>query len=317
MEKRTATSSSLSNQRQKMSHSFPQFKELSDDNIVSILAFIGDVPFELSVCTPRVILPCFVGSEDGQSTITSILPYVSKKIYSILKNSDYLWKLALERLVRNYPWRWKIGLQHFISEYSSYDVGVTRKNDSNCKVSDYPSGSDLVNESIRLLKICDDNLVYIDHIYVTDKSLHQRIFKWVVMKNMKITSPLFFMPGRTDIGERIALHFFEPRYRALIAEVMAPFPDVARRGGMIAATSSRASPCFIYANCMRLRLGATVTIVQVIQCCMYPDGTADVVLEPFAFARIERLRKRNNSGELFEGQVAILPSKDNLIISTA
>lgn len=266
----------------KIPRSFPQFKQLSDDTVLSIFTFIGDVPYEL----PR--------AKDGQSTLTSVLPFISKKINFILKDSGYLWKLAMERLLRNEAC-WKLGLREFIFEHGD----MKSQNNISRVTNNFSSGSDLLNESIRVLKYSDR---FGQHEgVISSKFLHQRIFKWVsvYIHSRKVKSPLFYMPGRTQLGGRFALHFFEPRYRTLIAEVMAPLPASARMGKPI---SAEARPTFIYANRSRLSIGTIATIVEVIQCRIYQDGTADVMLEPTGYARIEIVWERPNSGQLWEAE---------------
>jgi len=292
-------SSLISSQRIKLSPTFPQFEMLNDDTIVSVLAFVGDAPFELLSSSGRRF-------EDGRSTMTDVLPLVSKKIYFILKNSDYLWKHALIRLVNHDPGSWANGLQQFILEHSS-DADMTRHNEDG-----YPSQSDLVNESIRILSASATNDQRGDSfINAADtKLLHHRlfklIFKWI--RTMSITSPLFYMPGTVRIGSTIGLHFFEPRYRTLISEVMAPFPPSARQGEPITPTSLGAVPTFIYANCRILKIGAVVTIVQVITCEIFPDGAADVELKPLSYARISHVWERPDSGRLCEASAFKLDS---------
>lgn len=282
-------SSFSSNKKQKITLSFPQFKQLSDDTVLSILAFVGDVPYEP---------PCMDRAEDGQSTLTSVLPYISKKIHSILEDSEYLWKLALERLVRNDP-RWKCGLQQYVFEHND----TKGENSISHVENNFSSGSDLLNESIRVLRY-SDRLKQREGVFCS-KFLHQRIFKWVLIRihSWKIKSPLFYMPGRTKLGERFGLHFFEPRYRTLIAEIMAPFPASERRGKPITSTPK---PTFIYANRSRLNIGTIATIVEVVVCRIYQDGTADVILEPSAYARIEKAQERPDAGQLWEGEAVKL-----------
>jgi len=287
----------ISNQRQKMSRSFHQFEKLSDDNIVSVLAFVGDAPFELPPSTG-------IRFEDGRSTMTNVLPRISKKIHSILKNSDYLWKLALERIVKNNPWPWENGLKQFILKNSS-DPDMTQQNERSCDENDdYPSRSSLLEESIRIITASEVNDQRGDSFRndADDNLAHHRIFKWIFkwIKTMNITSPLFQMPGTVHLGSRFALHFFEPRFRLLIAEVMAPFPPTARQGKAISPKSSGALPTFIYANCRHLQKGATVTIVRVINCYIFPDGTADVILEALTYAKIYQVWERPNSRGLCE-----------------
>merc|ERR1712150_50376 len=102
--------------------------------------------------------------------------------------------------------------------------------------------NDKTNEPSHLLRMLDER----------NKSngglCYQLAIKWIITNFVRIKSPLFYMPGITQLGKRFGLHFFEPRYRLLIAEVMAPFPASARTGHPISANSSGSFPIFIYAN---------------------------------------------------------------------
>ena len=106
------------------------------------------------------------------------------------------------------------------------------------------------------------------------------------------------------IGESFGLHFFEPRYRLLISEVMAPYPVAFRRGDPIQLQGSGHSsyPKFIYANYSPLDRGAPAVIVEVRQCLINPNGTADVFLCPTSYIWIEDIRERPNSGALYDAR---------------
>lgn len=55
-------------------------------------------------------------------------------------------------------------------------------------------------------------------------SSHERLFRYILKNHIQYSSPLFYMPGDVEIGKEFGLHFFEPRYRLLISEVMSPYP---------------------------------------------------------------------------------------------
>ena len=79
------------------------------------------------------------------------------------------------------------------------------------------------------------------------------------------------------LGEPYELHFFEPRYRLLIAEVMKGYPESAKSGGRI-----QNPPIFVHANRGPLAPTTPATLVEVVRCEIFPDGRADVVLMPKA-----------------------------------
>lgn len=125
-----------------------------------------------------------------------------------------------------------------------------------------------------------------------------------MVQRLRFCSPIFYMPGPVTIGESFGLHFFEPRYRLLISEVMAPYPVAFRRGDPIRLRGSGHSsyPKFIYANYSPLDRGAPAVIVEVRQCLINPNGTADVFLCPTSYIWIEDIRERPNSGALYDSR---------------
>ena len=78
------------------------------------------------------------------------------------------------------------------------------------------------------------------------------------------------------LGEPYELHFYEPRYRMLIAQVMQDYPEEAKNGGHIANP-----PVFVHAN-RGLSPTMPATLVQVMRCEIFPDGRANVQLMPQA-----------------------------------
>ena len=79
------------------------------------------------------------------------------------------------------------------------------------------------------------------------------------------------------LGEPYELHFYEHRYRLLIADVMRGYPEEAKHGGHI-----QNPPCFVHANRGPLAPTTPATLVQVVRCEIFPDGRADVLLMPTA-----------------------------------
>ena len=88
------------------------------------------------------------------------------------------------------------------------------------------------------------------------------------------------------LGEPYSVHFYEPRYRLLIAEVMRDYSDEAKHGGHI---GNHNPPCFVHANRGPLAPTTPATLVQVVRCEMFPDGRADVVLLPKAVRCVARV----------------------------
>ena len=86
--------------------------------------------------------------------------------------------------------------------------------------------------------------------------------------------------------------------------MLAPYPVAFRRGDPIQLEGSghRHYPKFIYANHSPLERGAPAVIVEVRQCLINPNGTADVFLCPTAYIWLEDIRERPNSGALYDAR---------------
>ena len=143
----------------------------------------------------------------------------------------------------------------------------------------------------------DDPLEQVHNLLQLD---YKAIYRRVVDTHVRCTAPVFFMTGHVRLGHTIQLHFFEPRYRLLIALTMDGWPESARRGAPICANRQGEWPTFLYAFKSELRPGAPACLVQVKQCLVYPDGTADVSLLVHAYVRLEQVWERPHSGRLFE-----------------
>ena len=100
------------------------------------------------------------------------------------------------------------------------------------------------------------------------------------------------------LGQPYSLHFFEPRYRVLIAEVMKHQPEEAKRGGRIVGDSA----VFIHANRGPLAPTTPATLVQVLSCEIFDDGRANVVLLPIAYVWLEKLWEQPGTGQLYYAQ---------------
>jgi hypothetical protein len=202
-----------------------------------------------------------------RSTLTGVLPLVCKQFNHFCK-SDYLWQTSLKRLKRTDPSLWEEGLVRLL-----------------------PHGL-----------IAEENLVdqLHDVLQIDYKSIHRR----VVDTYIRVTGPVFYMTGALRLGRDIGLHFFEPRYRLLIAEVMRDWPVSARQGGPIGALTHGGDgrggrlPTFIYAHMAPLAPTTPACLVQVRQCIIHPDGSADVLLTPVSYVWLERVWERPNSGRL-------------------
>mmetsp|Transcript_27014 Transcript_27014/g.41029 ORF Transcript_27014/g.41029 Transcript_27014/m.41029 type:complete len:321 (+) Transcript_27014:194-1156(+) len=200
----------------------------------------------------------------SRGTITGVLPFVNKKINEFCKR-DYFWRAALKRVCVNEPSLWKEGLMQLLPEGTKSTEGLV----------------DYARKEI-------------------PGSTYRSIFQSIFETHIRFTGPVFYMRGMVRLGQAFGLHFFEPRYRLLIAEVMRDWPESARRGELIAASTQRRLPTFIYAHMSPLAPATPACLVQVHSCMIHPDGSADVMLTPVAYVSLERVWERSNSGRLFQ-----------------
>lgn len=170
----------------------------------------------------------------------------------------------------------------------------------------------------------------------TSSGIYQCIYKSIVHDHLRYQGAVFYMPSAIRLGTPYGLHFFEPRYRLLVSEVMAPYPVSARRGEQISpmipslypnnnlrkngddddiksellnvleqnqALMGRFHvPTFIHAHQSPLRRNTPATIVQIKQCMVSRDGSADVFLHPIAYIWIDEVWERPGTGGLFEAR---------------
>lgn len=197
------------------------------------------------------------------STVTGVLPLVCKQFNQFCK-SDFVWQTALKRLRTKDPCLWDEGLLRLL-----------------------PHGQQAA-----------DNLV--DQLHQLLGVDYKSIFRRVVDTYIRFTGPVFYMTGVVRMGHAFGLHFFEPRYRVLIAEVLRDWPASARRGVPISANLEGRFPTFIYAHMAPLAPTTPACLVQVRECVIHGDGSADVMLEPVSYVWLERVWERANSGRLCE-----------------
>ncbi|KAL7562405.1 hypothetical protein ACA910_007726 [Epithemia clementina (nom. ined.)] len=202
------------------------------------------------------------------SSLTHILPQVSRK-FRFLCNTEYYWKDALVRQIMAEPFLWKRALHRILN------LPLTQNEDAE-------SAEQLVMKAFKQQKYVDFKDMYRD----------------IVKNHLRFVGPVFYMCGQVALGQPYSLHFFEPRYRMLIAEVMKDQPLDAKRGGRIVGDST----LFIHANRGPLAPTTPATLVQVLSCEIFEDGRANVVLLPVAYVWLEKLWVRPNSGQLYFAQ---------------
>mmetsp|Transcript_12522 Transcript_12522/g.18377 ORF Transcript_12522/g.18377 Transcript_12522/m.18377 type:complete len:351 (-) Transcript_12522:632-1684(-) len=261
--------------------SFKQFSALDEEMMMHILSFIADAPLEFTDASSR-------------GTITGVLPFVNKKINEFCKR-DYFWRAALKRVCVNEPSLWKEGLMQLLPEGTKSTEGLVDYARKEIPGSTYRSIFQSIFET---------------HIRFTGRKFREVVATYVSFDShltfilsvpcLVGLSAVFYMRGMVRLGQAFGLHFFEPRYRLLIAEVMRDWPESARRGELIAASTQRRLPTFIYAHMSPLAPATPACLVQVHSCMIHPDGSADVMLTPVAYVSLERVWERSNSGRLFQ-----------------
>ena len=247
----------------------------------------------------------------------------------ICKKSDFLWKSALLRLVKNEPYLWEEGLQRLIAKLSDDEhqgdkgEGDEKKRNRPISLEDEPDSYEsylveTAREALQRSLSSSSKKPQVEYNSESDGSrfdLYKQIYQLILSKYLRYTSPVFHMSGLACLGQEFGLHFFEPRYRLLISEVMAPYPDSARSGEVISTDKNNSFPTFIYANNTPLALGTPACIVQVRQCRIHANATADVFLVPIAHVRIERFWERPYSGGLIEARVMRMKKDETTAIN--
>lgn len=247
---------------------------------------------------------------DGRSTLRDVLPLVCKRFNFLCKNSDFLWKDALERLIRKTSTTlWIDGIVDFIA-HSEYLALTSRSGDSDiADVKDFEEKTRSVRDSLQtymtkepetiqaLIKFAYDTITKNS---VTCHDAYKQIFQWVVNHHIILTYPIFIMRDSSiTVDASYGLHFFEPRYRLMMIEIMQPYP----RGNSYGLPCNfLKKPKFFYAFHGRVSPGSEVAVVEVEQCFTHPDARADVLLTIKEFVRIKSSWERPNSYGLYEAQ---------------
>jgi hypothetical protein len=232
---------------------------LHEDLQIFILSFVGEAPFE---------------DPHKRSPVTHVLPYVSKQVRAMCR-SNYLWQMALERLVEKEPSLWVKGLLNL------YACDATS-----------PHFVRLVHEGLH-------------------EPGYMQVFRLVVERYLRFTGPVFMMSGVVRLGEPIGLHFFEPRYRLLIRQVMEGFAVDVPSGYVYPRANDGEYPTFCYAHMAPFAPTTPACLVEVRQCTIHANGSADVMLMPVAFVWMETLSEVPNTGRLHHAQCLRMGHEDS------
>jgi hypothetical protein len=303
---------------------FPQIQYLQEELVLLIFSFIADVPYESSTTA-------------SESTLTHVIPLVSKDYNTMYTKSNYLWKHALIRLVEDQPKTWGHGMKSFLRTFplpnGSSNPIIDNQMDYNDDNDDNDNDNNYILDEIELVHAAGKsmkNILRSHNGYFSRESNNNddtttttttatttptqtpifiELYRYILSNFIRFTSPLFYMPDRITIGNEFGIHFFEPRYRTLIGEVMSPYPNSFKNGDPITPDTSHLYhptnlyPSFIYANKSPLKRGTSACIVEVRQCVIHHNQTADVFLMPVSYVRIEHVWERPGSHNLYEGSV--------------
>lgn len=204
-----------------------------------------------------------------RSTLTHTLSLVNED-FRRFSNSDKPWRDSLIRVCQKEPELWLEAIKSIAG----------------------------INDEAEETDVNEDSIAEIVERARAQRRLdYKSFYRTIVNESLRWTGPIFYMPGVIALGQAYALHFFEPRYRVLIAEVMQGQPQTALNRGPLTAPAY-----FVHANHGPLEPTIPAVMVRVLQCQMYADGRADVLLLPVQYVWIERVWVRPNSGQLFEAQ---------------
>ena len=134
----------------------------------------------------------------------------------------------------------------------------------------------------------DDNWKsHLDALTVPASTSHFDKYKMTEESVVHTCMPMFFMRSRLQLNRPFQLHFFEPRYRRLIARVMEDVPIRFKSGEPITQPSYIRRMIYCPAN--SVNAGSMAFICEVRRCQIANDGQADVELNPVLDCVLERV----------------------------
>jgi hypothetical protein len=300
----------------------PAWDSLSDETILCILSFVSYAPYE-NVNDAKLIkkynqtiielnkqklqnrnpkksiqgaLTSFLRSNPDKSrgtitepnhfgTLTHVLPLVCKRIRNLCQILD-LWYESLGRILRTEN-AWRRGLYNFV-------------------VDNIPSEDDLPGSEVHKDNVEEFISLAARYCGTSMNSVSGKDLFQAIRKNRPVVMPIFAMRMNVELSERIHLHFFEPRYRLLINEVMRGRPIDELN---MSRPTSNPRPRFLLACAGNLK---AAVVVEVEYCRIYVDGRADVVLVPISWEALPDAQIRGDSGNLWEASISRFPKRSRL-----
>lgn len=194
---------------------------------------------------------------ENAGTLGMTLPLVCKKFRDFAQ-SEPLWQASLERaLVRDKVW-----------SQALVRMGADEP----------PNNSDLIPALMKSTNVS------------TCKNLYQVILN----EHIRVRLPIFFMPMEFDEATaypRYQLHFFEPRYRIMMAELM--------RG--LGRAPGDDGPVFLHVVDMRGPHAKAAALVRIRECVFSHDGRAVADLQVVGSVRLKRCWVRPQTYSLYYG----------------
>jgi hypothetical protein len=265
---------------------FHQFNELQTELIPHILSYIVTVPYEES-------------SLQNESTLTHILPFVSKNFHTICNTIDILWMCPLQRLINQNP-LWKQSLDAFVRKES---------------LQSYPKESVFTTQNA--CNILQEISANKSEDQIPQTSIHARLYQHILKNYIRIEMPVFYMPDdMIQRGNPTGFFLFEPRYRRLIWDVMENLPMDFRNGRKISVENGiKHPPQFIYAHKSPLKRGVIACIVNILYCDIHRNGTANVQVVPIEYVRIEKVfEEEGHSDHLYFVKVMKLTEDEQVLV---
>lgn len=239
---------------------FPLFRELPDPAQFHVVSFLATAPFE----SIHSELDSTGGDDHGgnalansKGTLVRTLPFVCKKFRDFC-HSEPLWQASLERALSKDPvWsdallRWTPNLDTNGRDGRLIPALLRHTNVSSCK------------------------------------NLYQNILN----EELRVRLPVFLMP-MNDVERTpnltYQLHFFEPRYRLMMAELMQGLGEAPGDDG----------PVFLHIIDMQGPNAKAAALVRVVRCQFARDGRCLVELKVIGRVRVQRCWVRPQSHSLY------------------
>jgi len=198
----------------------------------------------------------------GIGTLANILPFVCRKFHDF-SQLETLWQASLERAIaKDKVWNGAVARMGVISPLNNLAAAksliptlLVSTNVSNCK----------------------------------------NLYQVILNEYIRVRLPIFFMPMEFDTTTpkpRYQLHFFEPRYRIMITELMNGHGQAPGDNG----------PIFIHVVDVRGPRAKVGALVRIRECVFAPDGRAVADLEVIGSVRLKRCWVRPQSYSLYYGE---------------